>query len=331
MSTIETIPLLLDTDPGIDDAIALYALLAVPAVDLVAVSTVFGNAGVAQTTANAISLLARAGREDVPVYAGAAMPLGGVEPLGAADVHGVDGLGDAGLTAAPHTASALLEGASAADAMIQLSHRYTGTLRIVAIGPLTNLALALQKDPTLVQRVHSVSIMGGAALAPGNATAAAEANFLSDPEAAAIVLEAAWPTVVAPLDLTHTHPYLERHRAQLVASERAEAQAVGRMLPVYFEFYTTQAGAEGIYLHDAIAALLAAEVIVVSDARRVAASVSTSEGIARGALIADLRPGVKSPTSWDGASTIVFAVDRPVADVVQELLLRGPASAPNGV
>lgn len=321
-----SLPILLDTDPGIDDAIALFSLLGMPHVDLVGVTTVFGNATVEQTTTNAAALLALAGRPDVQVFPGADRNLKGSQPLGAAQVHGVDGLGDVGF-GIPRVFGCDLAPQSAVDALIRLSHEYIGTLRIVAIGPLTNLALALRQDPTVAQRVHSVTIMGGAALVPGNVTAAAEANFYADAEAAAEVLAAPWRTVLAPLDLTLKHGYSRRQCEELQESAQPSAQSISRMMPVYFRFYKEQTGADGIFLHDALAALLAAETILPERSRTVPTVVDTQGGPAHGAVIADLRQSQKDlDPLTPHVTTIVFDVPGEVSGFVQELLLAGPQS-----
>ncbi len=181
----ERIPLLIDTDPGVDDALALLMAFADPRHEVVGLSIVAGNVGLRHTVANALKLCEVAGRDDIPVFAGAQAPLLHPAP-DAAYVHGQDGFGDVGY--APAARSAEVE--HAAQAILRLSHRHAGRLLLVALGPLTNLALALKLDPTLPQRVARLVVMGGAVTGHGNITPAAEFNVYFDPEAAHIVFGA---------------------------------------------------------------------------------------------------------------------------------------------
>src|SRR5690606_31582098 len=181
----ERIPLLIDTDPGVDDALALLMAFADPRHEVVGLTIAAGNVGLQHTVANALKLCEVLGRDDVPVFAGCDRPLLHPAP-DAANVHGRDGFGDVGL--APATRGA--EPRHAAEAIIELSHRYDGRLLLVALGPLTNVALALRLDPTLPSRVARLVVMGGAVTGRGNITPSAEFNVFFDPEAAHIVFEA---------------------------------------------------------------------------------------------------------------------------------------------
>lgn len=178
------IPLLIDTDPGVDDALALLMAFDDPGVEVVGLTIAAGNVGLVHTVANALKLSEVAG-VDVPVFAGCDAPL--LHPArDAAYVHGRDGFGDTGY--AP--ASREPEAEHAALAILRLSHEHAGRLLLVALGPLTNLALALKLDPSLPSRVARLVVMGGAVTAHGNITPAAEFNVAFDPEAAHIVLQA---------------------------------------------------------------------------------------------------------------------------------------------
>lgn len=178
-------PLLIDTDPGVDDALAILMAFADPAHDVVGLTVAAGNVGLQHTVANALKLCEVAGREDVPVFPGAASPLLHAAPH-AAFVHGEDGFGDAGYTPAARAA----EAEHAALAILRLSHEHAGRLLLVALGPLTNVALALRLDPTLPERVARLVVMGGAVTGHGNMTPAAEFNVHFDPEAAHVVFSA---------------------------------------------------------------------------------------------------------------------------------------------
>lgn len=176
------IPLLIDTDPGVDDALAILMAFADPDHEVVGLTVAAGNVGLHHTVGNALKLCEVAGREDVPVFPGAAAPLLHPAPH-AAFVHGEDGFGDTGYVPATRGA----EAEHAALAILRLSHVHAGRLLLVALGPLTNVALAMRLDPTLPERVARLVVMGGAVTGHGNMTPAAEFNIYFDPEAAHVV------------------------------------------------------------------------------------------------------------------------------------------------
>ena len=178
--------LLIDTDPGVDDALAILMAAAYPDVEITALTITAGNVGLDYTLSNALKLCEVAGIE-APVYPGARVPLVAT-PEDAAHVHGRDGFGDIGYDPAMRRA----ESEHAALAMLRLSHEHAGALTFVMLGPLTNLALALSLDPSLPQRVPRLVIMGGAVTARGNIRIPVEFNIGFDPEAACIVFER-WP------------------------------------------------------------------------------------------------------------------------------------------
>lgn len=180
----ERIPLLIDTDPGVDDALALLMAFADPRHRLLGLTVTAGNVGLGHTVANALKLCEVAG-VDVPVYPGCPVPL--VHPAkDAAYVHGQDGFGDTGY--APPARAA--EDEHAALAILRLAHEHSGQLVLVALGPLTNLALALRLDPDLPARIGRLVVMGGAVTGQGNTSIPAEFNIAFDPEAADVVFRA---------------------------------------------------------------------------------------------------------------------------------------------
>ncbi len=181
----DQIPLLIDTDPGVDDALALLMAFNDARHEIVGLTIAAGNVGLQHTVRNALKLCEVAGRNDIPVFAGAPAPLLHPSP-DAGYVHGQDGFGDVGFAPAAKQA----EAEHAALAILRLSHVHAGRLVLVALGPLTNIALALKLDPTLPQRVARFVVMGGAVTCHGNITPAAEFNFYFDPEAAHITLQA---------------------------------------------------------------------------------------------------------------------------------------------
>lgn len=250
----------LDTDPGVDDALAMALiadLCARQAWQWVGVSTVFGNVPVAQTTDNALRLLTRLGCAAVPVHAGAAGPLAG-SPRFAPDVHGVDGLGGNALHLP--AAAAVAHAMPAAAALVAASQAHE-ELHVIAVGPFTNLALALRQDPAFAQRVASLTVMGGAFGQHGqygNVTPAAEANVFNDAAAASEVFNARWRRLrVVGLDATHCVRLLPETVATL-------PPWLHRMVAPYMRFYGEYYGADMLVAHDATAVAS----VLVPDAMR---------------------------------------------------------------
>ena len=189
-------PIILDCDPGIDDALAIAFATASPEIDLVGITTVAGNVGLAKTTANALAVASFVGATGVPVTPGSAVPL--LRPaLDAGHVHGDSGLGGAVL---PPPARAAEDG-HAIDYIIDTIGAAPGEITLVATGPMTNIGLALRREPRLATWVRDFVIMGGSA-SRGNETPAAEYNIWADPEAAAIVFSAGWTVRMIGLDVT---------------------------------------------------------------------------------------------------------------------------------
>lgn len=188
--------ILLDCDPGLDDALALLLAHGDPNLDLVGVTTVGGNVGLENTTRNALQLREYLKFPTVPISAGASQPLKG-ETRDAAHVHGSGGLGNVALP----EATLPVTGQHAADFIAATVKARPGAIHLVATGPLTNIAMALQKDPSIARLVASFTIMGGS-YTRGNATVAAEFNIRADPEAAKVVFAADWRVTMIGLDLT---------------------------------------------------------------------------------------------------------------------------------
>ncbi|MCP1583039.1 nucleoside hydrolase [Pseudoxanthomonas mexicana] len=218
----DKIPLLIDTDPGVDDALALLIAFNDARHEIVGLTIAAGNVGLQYTVRNALKLCDVAGREDIPVFAGAPAPLLHPSP-DAGYVHGQDGFGDVGFAPAARQA----EDEHAALAILRLSHEHAGKLVLVALGPLTNIALALKLDPTLPQRVARFVVMGGAVTCHGNITPAAEFNFYFDPEAAHITLQAFGRYDLADWEATIAHglPHHEVDAWLAADSERARFYA----------------------------------------------------------------------------------------------------------
>jgi purine nucleosidase len=285
MSDAQGLPFYVDCDTGIDDALALTYMVAAPSVELLGIGSVSGNTDAVTAAGNSLNLLALLGRPDVPVAVGARNPLAGTFGGGVPNVHGDNGIGGVELPAAP--SQPLAE--SAAEMLIRLAGQHPGRLRVLAVGPLTNLALALRQEPALRELVAEVTIMGGAALAPGNLTPVAEANVYNDPEAAAEVLEAGWNVTLVPLDVTMANVLDEGERQQLAAIPHPAMPRLAEMLQHYFGFYSSVFGRPSSALHDPLAAAVAAGQVELRLAPVVPVQVDATEGPGRGQTICDMR------------------------------------------
>ena len=275
----------LDCDTGIDDAMALAYLLASEKVDLLGIGTVSGNIAAATAARNSLALLELAGRADIPVAIGehhfTTAPFHG----GAPHVHGTNGIG--GVDLPEPTVDVVSE--SAAEMIVRLASANPGTLHLLAIGPLRNLAAALALEPRLPGLVKEVTLMGGAALVPGNITPVAEANIHNDPEAAAAVFAADWFITMVPLDTTMENVLEAADRHALLASDRPVARAIGEMLDTYFDFYVGYFGRRTCALHDPLAAGIAVGDVAFVTAPVVDVTIDTTDGPGRGQTICELR------------------------------------------
>lgn len=280
-----TIKMLFDTDPGVDDAMALLLALASPEIDLLGVTTVFGNNDVSQTTRNALRVLEAVGRAAVPVVAGAAAPLVRPKRTHVSFIHGADGLG--GETPDTVNRPSVAWPGAAAGFIADTARAHAGELALVAVGPLTNLALALQLEPRLPSLVRQVIVMGGAVDVPGNASPVAEANIISDPEAAARVMGAGWPVTLVGLDVTLKTMMTDAFLRDLTAKDIPAARLIGRIVPVYYRFYTEMVGLPGLPTHDPSALALALDPSLFAT-ERVRLHVET-EGRCAGQTVADRR------------------------------------------
>ncbi|MEN1941629.1 nucleoside hydrolase [Luteimonas sp. MJ246] len=277
----EPIPLLIDTDPGVDDALALLMAFADPRHEVVGLTIAAGNVGLGHTVANALKLCEVLGRDDVPVFAGCDRPLLHPAP-DAADVHGRDGYGDAGL--APATRGA--ESRHAAEAIIELSHRHAGRLLLVALGPLTNIALALRLDPTLPSRVARLVVMGGAVTGHGNITPSAEFNVFFDPEAAHIVFGAFERFDLCDWEATLVHGFLHADVERWLAAPGPVAafyEAISR----HTRLWSADARGERWHSADSLAMAMALRPDGILEAQERPVEVVLGQSAARGATLVD--------------------------------------------
>lgn len=243
--------ILIDTDPGVDDAIALLLALKHPALEVVGVTTIGGNVGIDHTTVNAAGILELAQRLDVPLYRGEEGPLVHL-PGRSSTAHGEDGLGGVTL---PHYEVQVREG-SAASFIVDTINDNPGEITLVPIGPLTNIAKALELDPSIVDKVAGVMIMGGAE-GTGNITPSAEFNFWHDPHAARQVIDAGFPNVtIVGLDATARVFLSPGVRELLYQLDQPEARFIYDITRTYADFYWKRRRLVGAELCDVLAVAL---------------------------------------------------------------------------
>lgn len=238
--------IILDCDPGQDDAVAILLALASPdEIELAAITTVAGNVGLPLTTRNALRMLALVGRQDIPVYAGCPRPI--LRPLETAEyVHGKSGLDGADL---PEPASAVAPGHAVDVIVDEIMRQPAGTVTLCPIGPLTNVALAIVKQPEIATRLKEVVLMGGS-MELGNVTAAAEFNIYVDPHAARIVFESGAPIVMLGLDVTHKALVTDERLARIKAIGTPVAEASAGLLDFFNRYDKERYHIPGAPLHD---------------------------------------------------------------------------------
>jgi inosine-uridine nucleoside N-ribohydrolase len=280
--------LIIDTDPGVDDAQAIAFALSHPDIELIGLTTVFGNATLDITTQNALTVLEQFGFPGITVAAGADRPLVQARFPSPDFVHGADGMGNLNLAEPSIKAS----NQSATQFIIEAANQHPGEVTLVAIGPLTNIAEAVAADPELPAKVKQLVVMGGTVNEAGNVTPLAEANFINDPHAADQVFAHDWPATIIGLDVTLQTLLSDEHLGYL----RDRAGAIGQFLwdssRYYIDFYSERFRRSGLELracamHDASAVVYVVEPDLfdtVSGAARV-----IDEGIATGQLTIDLR------------------------------------------
>lgn len=311
-------PLYYDADTGIDDSMALIYLASSPEISFVGMGTVCGNIDSVQAAENSLRLLDLMDRGDVPVAIGAKHFLTHPYTDQPVDIHGANGVRNVDL---PETNLSPID-TDAPNFLIELSKKYEGELEVVAVGPLTNLALAVMIDPELPKRVKRLTVMGGAAQTCGNASPVGEANIWNDPEAANIVLQAGWEVTLVGLDITLKNILEEDHRHKMLESDRPVARYMGEMLDLYFNFYLPQYGRRCSALHDPLAAAIAVGNIQVVDSPWVPVIVDDTNGPGRGQTIGDYRGQLQGPADAEGARTrMVLATDRPLADHLTNRIL----------
>ena len=316
--TVSPAPFFLDCDTGIDDALALGYLLASDTATLVGVGSVSGNVSAAVGARNTLDLLALAGHAGIPVAVGAEHPQAGTFDGGVPHIHGDNGVGNFEL----HTSHEQPLDGTAAELLVRLARQYAGELRLIAIGPLTNIAEALRLEPGLPALIKDFTLMGGAAMAPGNITPVAEANIWNDPEAAAEVFAADWMITMVPLDVTMTSVFEESDRTALLDSGRPMPTALGHILDLYYEFYVGTYGRRASALHDPLAVAVALGDARIASAPVVRVVVDATRGPGRGQTICDMRGAIIGFPPQEGAHCrVVLALDEDFAPALLARLI----------
>jgi len=282
---------LLDVDTGIDDALAMVYALHSPELEVLGFTTCFGNNFVHETTTNTLKVLELLGRSEIPVAKGASEPLFRTNTKGASDVHGDDGLASIDL---PEPTTKPLD-EHAADFIVRMIHEHPNEITLIPVGPLTNIALAIMKDPTIVHKVKNVSIMGGAVLYPGNVTPTAEANILADPEAAEYVFRSGIPITLVGLDVTMKtllpRSYVEEWKKVNTPLSQFLTHITDFYMDAYLNFYPS---INGCALHDPLAVAVVIDPTFVKT-KPMYVRVDTEGELSKGRTIPDLRPGHPEP------------------------------------
>lgn len=277
---------IIDTDPGIDDTAALLLALASPEVRIEALTTVYGNGTIADCTRNALHILETARRADIPVYQGAGKPLLGA-PNYAPQVHGQEALGDirgvSPTTSTPQTGHAV-------QALLEHVLSSPGEITLIALGPLTNVALALSLEPRLAEALAELVVMGGAVLTHGNVTEVATANFYNDPEAAAIVYQSGVPIVQVGMDVCQKVAIPEAALERLRQAGTPTTQLLSRITPTLAQSYAARGLrplGTGVYYNDVPALAYAIEPGLY-DAVPYHVRIATHDPLTRGQTVADV-------------------------------------------
>ncbi|MBX2880761.1 MAG: nucleoside hydrolase [Granulosicoccus sp.] len=330
---------ILDTDPGVDDAMAIAYALLHPDIDLIGLSTVFGNTNIDSVTRNAQFILDTFGATTVAVAKGAAVPSVQAARPHSELVHGADGIGNiypethgtAPIADSAHSNSLprhqYIEKLDAADFIIQSAKSHPGEITLVAVGPLTNVAEALRREPALPSLLSSLLIMGGAADEPGNVTPLAEANFFNDPHAADALFAVDWPATIVGLDVTHRIMIKDSELKKLNDQAGDTGSLIWRSSRFYVDFYTQRGAAahsaigaaeRQCAMHDAaaVAYLLIPDAFTVqSGAARV-----IPDGIAAGQLAVDRKGYPYATSHWQDRPAVNICMTTDADRVLEHFL-----------
>ncbi|EFJ35597.1 hypothetical protein SELMODRAFT_80581 [Selaginella moellendorffii] len=295
---------IIDTDPGIDDAMAILLAFQSPELDVIGLTTTFGNVSTSMATQNALHLCELAGREDIPVAQGLHKSLKGDTKEHAVDfIHGKDGLGN---TNPPAPKGKPID-MTASEFFISKVKEFPGEVTIIALGPLTNLGKAVEMDPSFAKLVGEIVILGGAFAVNGNVNPAAEANVLGDPLAADIVLTCGANTKIIGINITHqvtmTGPQIE----ELRRSDSKYGRYLCDVIMCYLNYHRDYYNIDAIYLHDPATVIAAIDPSLFTYAEGVVRV--QQEGICRGlTLFNNTRKKWAVPTAWCNKPPVKVAV-----------------------
>ncbi|KAH7572713.1 hypothetical protein ACOSP7_006022 [Xanthoceras sorbifolium] len=310
--------IIIDTDPGIDDAMAIFLALKSPEVEVIGLTTIYGNVYTTLATRNALHLLEVAGRTDIPVAEGSHVTLAKGTKLRIADfVHGGDGLGNQNFP--PPNGKPIKQ--SAAAFLVEQANLYPGKVTVVALGPLTNIALAIQLDPAFAKNIGQIVLLGGAFAVNGNVNPAAEANIFGDPDAADVVFISGADVVAVGINVTHQVVMTDADRDKLAQSKGKFAQYLCQILEVYFSYHHDAYATKGVYLHDPTALLVAVDPSLFTYMEGVVRV--QSSGITRGLTV--FYNGQKrfaEITEWNNKPTVKVAVTVDAPAVVRLVMDR---------
>jgi purine nucleosidase len=284
--------IIIDTDPGVDDALTILLALASPEIQLEALTTAHGNIGIEKTTRNALSVLEFANASHIPVARGCSLPLVSVPSNSGEAVHGTSGIGKAVL---PEPKSRPVD-QHAIDYLIERILAEPQEISLFMIGPMTNLALAIRKEPRIVQALKELVIMGGAIRSGGNATPLAEFNIHADPHAAHIVFHSGIPITLIPLDVTYKCLLTSADVERLNRIDSPVARFVRDATAIYMDFYKKYEGFDGCALHDplTLATIIAPELFTFEEHH---VDVDISGGVSMGNTFADFMKVSKQPAN----------------------------------
>jgi purine nucleosidase len=290
--------IILDTDPGIDDSLAILLALASPEIQLEGLSVAHGNSSTAQGVSNALSILELAQASHIPVYRGCELPL--VQPsLLAPETHGEQGIGYAKLSA-PLSQPKIQKGS---DFLIEKIMSSPGEITLAAIGPLTNIAMAIRQEPRIVENVKEVFIMGGAIRHEGNTTPLAEFNTYVDPHAAYIVFHSGMPITLTPLDVTYQCILMKDDVSRLLKIASPITKFIADATRFYMEFHDEYQNIEGCVINDPLTLALTF-MPGLCDYEELYVDVDLSGGVSMGNTFADFYKMTKKPANMKVALAV---------------------------
>lgn len=307
------IPVIIDTDPGIDDAIALMLAFGSPEIDVLALTSVSGNVPLTYTTQNALNLLHAMGRTDIPVGQGAATPFLTPATDSAADVHGEDGMGGVVFETSPNSP----DPRTAVELITDLVEQSDVPITLIALGPLTNVATLITARPDIAARLGKVIIMGGGARDLGNMTPAAEFNIWFDPEAAQKVFHSGLDLHMVGLDVTYSAVTHQEDWEPLRGGGSLGAKVL-ELVDFYTKFHSEQYGTSATAQHDALAVASLIKPDLVK-AQKLNVNVECVGTYTRGMTVTDVKrisnaePNVEVALEVDASGFNRFLIDRIVA------------------